>query len=451
MFHGSLVFVSACVISSDANASRHAIRFRRAPRTRWSSRSRISPEVQLLRRSRSSGGYLQHESWNAPQRASPLASTGTPSEHGHLRRNRVFPRLLGVSLRITNDIGKESEERTSVGTKLRDHKMLWGRANGQCAICRTPLARINELGHSSILGEEAHIVAREPGGPRGKHDLPLDKRDEYSNLILLCPTHHTEIDEVPAGVANYPVERLIKIKEDHEKLMRAASDMDPLKQSQEEQWAGLIDQVSERFGWDDWEDNFIPIFHGEGPAMRKDLYDRLHAAIRWVYVRVWPSGNDELRETIQTMALVANDLLQTFEKHVDSHQADSQVYYTDRFYKIREWNPKLYHSLLAEYNAHVSLVHDLSFELTRYGNLVAEIVRATIDPSYRFEEGALVVRSSDFITWQMFRPEFSAEERDGGQPYTCLNDFITDRYSRAPHTVPDEPTDVNTAQWRRAP
>lgn len=75
-----------------------------------------------------------------------------------------------------------------------DIKLLWGRSGNRCAVCKLELS---PNGDKYTLGEMAHIVARSVDGPRGDEDLPPDERDKYSNLILLCPTHHCEIDKDP--------------------------------------------------------------------------------------------------------------------------------------------------------------------------------------------------------------------------------------------------------------
>jgi hypothetical protein len=69
-------------------------------------------------------------------------------------------------------------------------------------------------GSSTTLGEIAHIVARSAEGPRGDGLLPPDQRDDYDNLILLCPTHHRIVDD---NVSEWPTERLIRMKVDHER------------------------------------------------------------------------------------------------------------------------------------------------------------------------------------------------------------------------------------------
>lgn len=65
----------------------------------------------------------------------------------------------------------------------------------------------------SIVGDECHIVARRPHGPRGNASPPLNKLDGYDNLILLCKVHHKMVDDQPS---TYTVELLRKIKKNHE-------------------------------------------------------------------------------------------------------------------------------------------------------------------------------------------------------------------------------------------
>jgi hypothetical protein len=68
------------------------------------------------------------------------------------------------------------------------------------------------------VGEEAHIVAKSPGGARAGL---LDERelDAYDNLILLCRVDHKLVDDQRQ---TYPPDRLRKIKADHEAWVRAA-------------------------------------------------------------------------------------------------------------------------------------------------------------------------------------------------------------------------------------
>ncbi|MFF2618962.1 HNH endonuclease [Kitasatospora sp. NPDC058046] len=104
--------------------------------------------------------------------------------------------------------------------KDMDRKLLWGRSGNECAFpnCRQRL--MDDVGtdpavrNPVVLGEEAHIVAREDDGPRGNPSLPLSERNSYTNLILLCPTHHTLIDKEHGR--HFSVDALLAMKRAHE-------------------------------------------------------------------------------------------------------------------------------------------------------------------------------------------------------------------------------------------
>lgn len=97
--------------------------------------------------------------------------------------------------------------------KISDVKTLWGRAANRCSFpeCRIELTT---KGDATLLGEMAHIIAETSNGPRGNTSISKDQLDEYPNRILLCPTHHTEIDKNPG---KWTVEKLKKIKQEHER------------------------------------------------------------------------------------------------------------------------------------------------------------------------------------------------------------------------------------------
>jgi hypothetical protein len=101
----------------------------------------------------------------------------------------------------------------------KHRKLLWVRSGNQCAFpgCQQPL--VHEpvgAGLSSIVGEEAHIIAKEKSGPRGEPRDDVDI-DAYHNLMLLCPTHHRIVDAQP-GV--YSVSALTAMKAAHEAAVR---------------------------------------------------------------------------------------------------------------------------------------------------------------------------------------------------------------------------------------
>ena len=101
-----------------------------------------------------------------------------------------------------------------------DVKILWGRAANRCSFpdCKIELT---PDGGKTTLGEIAHIVAKSAEGPRGESDLPAESRDNYDNLILLCPTHHKTIDNNPEI---YTVEKLHQMKQKHEEWVNKQLD-----------------------------------------------------------------------------------------------------------------------------------------------------------------------------------------------------------------------------------
>lgn len=99
----------------------------------------------------------------------------------------------------------------------RDRKLLWARAGGACALCKSQLTADAKSGDRDVvLGEEAHIVSEESNGPRFR-PMPKKEVDGYGNLILLCPSDHKIVDE---QVSNYTEQHLQTLKRDHEKWVK---------------------------------------------------------------------------------------------------------------------------------------------------------------------------------------------------------------------------------------
>jgi hypothetical protein len=99
-----------------------------------------------------------------------------------------------------------------------DLKKLWGLAAGRCSRpgCNEECIKFLK-DEATVVGEMAHVVAKKPAGPRGS---ATGGEDTYDNLILLCPTHHTDIDKAPEGT--FSVELLLDWKAKHEARVRTA-------------------------------------------------------------------------------------------------------------------------------------------------------------------------------------------------------------------------------------
>ncbi len=98
----------------------------------------------------------------------------------------------------------------TTGPSITDIKLLFTKSGNRCSFpkCRAPMA----LG-DTLVGEVCHIKGARPGSARHDPAQQPVERHSRSNLILLCPTHHTVIDD---DDESYSVERLIQMKRAHE-------------------------------------------------------------------------------------------------------------------------------------------------------------------------------------------------------------------------------------------
>jgi hypothetical protein len=101
--------------------------------------------------------------------------------------------------------------------KTETLRALFARSGNQCAFpgCTQPL--VNEK--HQFVGQVCHIEAAMPGGERYNANSDDENRRSYENLMLFCYPHHIETDDIK----EYSVERLTKIKNDHEYLFEKSS------------------------------------------------------------------------------------------------------------------------------------------------------------------------------------------------------------------------------------
>lgn len=91
---------------------------------------------------------------------------------------------------------------------------MWGKSAGRCNYCNKPLFFDDDTKFEFNTAYIAHIIAEKPSGPRGHATDSELLKEDISNLILLCDTHHRLIDK--ADIAGHTVERLRKMKAEHE-------------------------------------------------------------------------------------------------------------------------------------------------------------------------------------------------------------------------------------------
>jgi hypothetical protein len=97
-------------------------------------------------------------------------------------------------------------------------KRLFTLSGNRCAFPKCSSAIV--VG-GTVVGKVCHIRARSPEGPRYDRVQTPDARHGFDNLILLCGTHHTVIDD---DDETYTVERLEAMKRAHEASVDILSD-----------------------------------------------------------------------------------------------------------------------------------------------------------------------------------------------------------------------------------
>jgi len=312
----------------------------------------------------------------------------------------------------------------SISSKTR--KMLWGRAANRCALCRMELVMDEtETDDESVVGDECHIVAREDDGPRGESLLTSEQRDKYSNLLLLCKVHHKVIDDQEG---HYTAERLNEIKLEHEKWVRDSLNIDIQRQQDEELYMTFVEKWANLCDLDNWKAWTSWLLGAGSNSISIETETNLQEIKEYIFSRVWPQRYQEINNSFENFRKILDDLLRVFHEHSEERK-DS--YYTEKFYKIREWDTERCHRLLKEYEFHVALVQDLVLELTRAGNYICDMIRRYLMPSYRLKEGLLIVESGPFMdmSFKMYRTQYRDNERIE-KPYPGLKEFKNIRNSR---------------------
>lgn len=118
-------------------------------------------------------------------------------------------------------------------------RALFARSGNQCAFPGCTQHLINHK--NQFVGQVCHIEAAMPGGERYNEFQTDEQRRHYNNLLLMCYAHHIETDDV----SEYPVKRLVEIKNEHEnKFLKADFKIDEsalykLMQDMEQYWTDI--------------------------------------------------------------------------------------------------------------------------------------------------------------------------------------------------------------------
>lgn len=299
----------------------------------------------------------------------------------------------------------------------RNIKLLWARAAGRCSFpdCKIKLTQDKKLASESFpLGVQAHIVGESKSAPRGKSPLTKDERNSYFNLILLCPTHHTIIDNNPE---DYPVEKLHLIKDQHELWVEEtlSQSKDMRKTAQDVIYADLIDATVEACqldSWDKWT------FRAVSTDMNwdEDAHERLFKFLNKIIGAVWPKTLPELECALKKLTYEIWEAIQTFIEHCNTeHRKEGDILVEERFYKSRGWieDDNEYQQLVDEYDAWHGACEKHVIEATKAANWFADVVRRDINPLFFATKGKLfvVMGPYDGLKFRSLFFEYTEEEK----------------------------------------
>lgn len=170
-------------------------------------------------------------------------------------------------------------------------RRLWARSGNLCAICRTLLVREDADGErGALIGQEAHIIARSPGGPRYE-PLEVTRRDSYDNLVLLCANDHREVDTQPE---RYPVARLQDIKRAHERWVAQRLTAEGHSTDPGEAWAYASMMATGDDVWSILQGSLAYVLNAPSDltADEEDLVDRVLQECR-DWGEIWPDVTDQ--------------------------------------------------------------------------------------------------------------------------------------------------------------
>lgn len=121
---------------------------------------------------------------------------------------------------------KGKNKKCRVPIPIKTQIELWAIAAGRCEFrgCNKPLYLDELTKTKDNLSIISHIIAAEPGGPRGNEtDSPRLAKD-ITNLMLTCKDHGKIIDS-KENVLDYPAKLLQEYKKEHEERIKILTDI----------------------------------------------------------------------------------------------------------------------------------------------------------------------------------------------------------------------------------
>lgn len=294
-----------------------------------------------------------------------------------------------------------------MGISQKDIKLLWGRAANRCAICRVELSQDASAKNASfVLGEQAHIVGETGASPRGESPLSPEDRNSYHNLILLCPTHHREVDK---NVIDWPVERLYLAKSAHELWVSESLGIpyDAKQEAANLAVTSVIDAAVDLCNLTEWN-RWVSDAYGYDASRPLRGFDFFGFRAR-VAATVWPEKFSELRRSAFTLSILLLEYDNAFMEHADTK---GDRYIADKFYRSQVFNPN-YDNDVRLYREWISKFSSLLIDSTKAANWFADVVRRDVNPMFFAEYGKFRVYEGMGVDLKnyMVVPEYNDKEK----------------------------------------
>ena len=312
--------------------------------------------------------------------------------------------------------------------------MLWARVAG---LCSHPECRIGLHEHRAerddaiLVSENYDMVAESDGGPRADPSVPKQRRHRYVDLVLLCGSHHMGTD---AQVGQCALDRLQKMRTNHERQVQEQHGLDAAKQRDDEYYAGVVEKWEKLVDLEKWANWSSWVLGGRWPRIEAYINENIRQLSSWLLTPAWPGRYPALESAFKNFRLVATDFYDCFNKHAE--KPEYGLLETRLFYQINGQDGELDDKLLSCFDHHVDLVQDLMLELARAANLICDRVREYLMPSYRVCEGPLLVIDRDPVVDLKiveFLVQYSPRDLANQYPYPGLIKFLDARAERDRH------------------
>lgn len=185
--------------------------------------------------------------------------------------------------------------------------------------------------NETLTGEVCHIKGARPGSARydpGQTDV---ERHAYPNLILMCPTHHTVIDDDEEA---YTVERLCKIKAAHEAQSAPIPDAEAAAVAQ--LFIQSVTNVGQSGGLSAHTVNASSITVQSAPSTSHLTHQRQIQAIEHLWQVVRNLSNEFSLVVFLDTILTPQELNAYFKDGEHAHIADCVREYTDMNLPLRK-------------------------------------------------------------------------------------------------------------------